>query len=48
MAINPPKRQAPKPKISVIQWLLDSDLRSAPLEMIVGERVIMRKNEWVG
>jgi len=25
MAINPPKRQAPKPKKSVIQWLLDSD-----------------------
>jgi hypothetical protein len=25
MAINPPKRPAPKPKQSVIQWLLDSD-----------------------
>lgn len=25
MAINPPKRQAPKPRKSVIQWLLDSD-----------------------
>ncbi len=26
MAINPPKRQAPEPKKSVIQWLLDSEL----------------------
>jgi hypothetical protein len=25
MATNPPKRQAPKPNRSVIQWLLDSD-----------------------
>ena len=25
MAINSPKRQAPKPKRSVIRWLLDSD-----------------------
>ena len=25
MATNPPERQIPKPKISVIGWLLDSD-----------------------
>src|SRR6266498_3527350 len=25
MTTNPPKRQAPKPNRSVIQWLLDSD-----------------------
>ena len=25
MATNPPKRQAPKPKSAVIEWLLDSD-----------------------
>ena len=25
MATNPPKRQAPKPKRSIIRWLLDSD-----------------------
>ena len=25
MAINPSKRQSPKPEKSVIQWLLDSD-----------------------
>jgi len=25
MAVNPPQRQAPQPKKSVIWWLLDSD-----------------------
>jgi len=48
MAINPPKRQAPKPKDSVIQWLLDSDpsirwqvmrdLIGAPAEDVAAER----------
>ena len=47
MAINPPKRQAPKPKKSVIQWLLDSDpsirwqvmrdLTGAPAEEVAAE-----------
>ena len=48
MATNPPKRQAPKPNRSVIQWLLDSDpsirwqamrdLISAPAEEVAAER----------
>ena len=48
MAINPPKRQAPKPNRSVIQWLLDSDpairwqvmrnLTGAPDEEVAAER----------
>ena len=48
MATNPPKRQAPKPKRSVIQWLLDSDpsirwqvmrdLTGAPAEEVAAER----------
>jgi len=48
MATNPPKRQAPKPKKSVIQWLLDSDpsirwqamrdLIGAPAEEVAAER----------
>ena len=48
MAINPPKRQAPKPTESVIQWLLDSDpsirwqamrdLIGAPAEEVAAER----------
>ena len=48
MATNPPKRQAPKPKRSVIQWLLDSDpsirwqvmrdLIGAPAEEVAAER----------
>jgi hypothetical protein len=48
MAINPPKRQAPKPEESVIAWLLDSDpsirwqvmrdLTGAPEEEVAAER----------
>ena len=48
MATNPPKRHAPKPKISVIRWLLDSDpsvrwqvmrdLTDAPAEEVAAER----------
>src|SRR5215212_5900834 len=48
MTTNPPKRQAPKPKRSVIQWLLDSDpsirwqvmrdLTGAPAEEVAAER----------
>jgi hypothetical protein len=48
MAANPPKRQAPKPNRSVIQWLLDSDpsirwqamrdLIGAPAEEVAAER----------
>ena len=48
MATNPPKRQAPKPKRSVIGWLLDSDpsirwqvmrdLTGAPAEEVAAER----------
>ena len=48
MATNPPKRQVPKPKRSVIQWLLDSDpsirwqvmrdLTGAPAEEVAAER----------
>jgi hypothetical protein len=48
MAINPPKRQAPKPKKSVMQWLLDSDpsirwqvmrnLIGAPADEVAAER----------
>lgn len=48
MAINPPKRQVPKPGKSVIQWLLDSDpsirwqvmrdLTGAPAEEVAAER----------
>ena len=48
MAINLPKRQAPKPDSSVIQWLLDSDpsirwqvmrdLIGAPVEEVAAER----------
>ena len=48
MAINPPKRPAPKPDRSVIQWLLDSDpsirwqvmrdLIGAPAEEVAAER----------
>ncbi len=48
MATNPPKRQAPKPNRSVIQWLLDSDpsirwqamrdLTDAPAEEVAAER----------
>ena len=48
MATNPPKRQAPKPNRSVIQWLLDSDpsirwqvmrdLTDAPADEVADER----------
>jgi hypothetical protein len=48
MATNPPKRQVPKPKRSVIGWLLDSDpsirwqvmrdLTGAPAEDVAAER----------
>ena len=48
MPTNPPKRQAPKPTSSVIQWLLDSDpsirwqamrdLTDAPDEEVAAER----------
>jgi hypothetical protein len=48
MATNPPKRQAPKPKRSVIRWLLDSDpsirwqvmrdLIGAPADEVADER----------
>ena len=48
MATNPPKRQAPKPKSSVIRWLLDSDpsirwqvmrdLTDAPADEVAAER----------
>ena len=48
MATNPPKKQAPKPKRSVIQWLLDSDpsirwqvmrdLIGAPADEVMAER----------
>ena len=48
MATNPPKRQAPKPNRSVIQWLLDSDpsirwqvmrdLIGAPADEVAAER----------
>src|SRR5438045_9604996 len=48
MATNPPKRQAPQPNRSVIQWLLDSDpairwqalrdLLGAPADEVAAER----------
>src|SRR2546428_5621260 len=48
MAINPPKREAPKPQSSVIRWLLDSDpsirwrvmrdLIGAPADEVAAER----------
>src|SRR5690349_12010063 len=48
MPTNPPKRQVPKPKSSVIGWLLDSDpsvrwqvmrdLTDAPAEHVAAER----------
>ena len=48
MATNPPKQQVPKPKRSVIKWLLDSDpsirwqamrdLTDAPDEAVAAER----------
>src|SRR5437867_1054909 len=48
MAINPPKREAPKPQSSIIRWLLDSDpsirwrvmrdLIGAPADEVAAER----------
>ena len=48
MAINPPKRQVPKPKRATLRWLLDSDpslrwqvlrdLTGAPAEQVAAER----------
>ncbi|MEO7838494.1 MAG: hypothetical protein ABIU06_04015 [Anaerolineales bacterium] len=56
MATNPPKRQAPKPKRSVIQWLLDSDpsirwqtmrdLTDAPDEEVAAERSKVATEGW--
>ena len=56
MAINPPKRQAPKPKQSVIQWLLDSDpsirwqvlrdLTDAPAQAVATERARVAREGW--
>ena len=56
MATNPPKRQAPKPNSSVIQWLLDSDpsirwqvmrdLIGAPAEEVAAERARVATEGW--
>src|SRR6266540_6185161 len=56
MATNPPKRQAPKPNRSVIQWLLDSDpsirwqalrnLIGAPAEEVAAERAKVATQGW--
>jgi hypothetical protein len=56
MAINPPKRQAPKPNSSIIQWLLDSDpsirwqtmrdLTDAPAEEVAAERAKVATDGW--
>src|SRR5512134_1704324 len=56
MAIDPPKRQAPKPEKSVIQWLLDSDpsirwqvmqdLIGAPAEEVAAERAKVATEGW--
>jgi hypothetical protein len=56
MAINSPKRQAPKPQKSVIRWLLDSDpsirwqtmrdLTDAPAEEIAAERAKVATEGW--
>ena len=56
MATNPPKRQAPKPNRSVIQWLLDSDpsirwqavrdLIGAPAEEVAAERAKVATEGW--
>src|SRR5512147_1528550 len=56
MAINPPKRQAPKPKRSVIQWLLDSDpsirwqvmqdLTGASSQEVAAERAKVAREGW--
>src|SRR5919106_3986951 len=56
MATTPPKRQAPKPNSSVIQWLLDSDpsirwqvmrdLIGAPAEEVAAERARVATEGW--
>jgi hypothetical protein len=56
MATNPPKRQAPQPNQSVIQWLLDSDpsirwqvmqdLIGAPTEEVAAERAKVATHGW--
>ena len=56
MTPDPPKRQAPKPKISVIRWLLDSDpsirwqvmrdLIGAPAEEVATERAKVATQGW--
>ena len=56
MAINPPKRQVPKPNRSVIQWLLDSDpsirwqamrdLLGAPADQVAAERAKVATEGW--
>jgi hypothetical protein len=56
MPTNPPKRQAPKPDSSVIQWLLDADpsirwqalrdLTDAPDEEVAAERARVATEGW--
>src|SRR4026209_3023719 len=56
MATNPPKRQAPGPERSVIQWLLDSDpsirwqamrdLTDAPDQEVAAERAKVATQGW--
>ena len=56
MATNPPKRQAPTPKRSVIDWLLDSDpsilwqvmrdLTDAPAHEVAAERARIATEGW--
>jgi hypothetical protein len=56
MATNPPRRQGPNPKRSVIQWLLDSDpsirwqvmrdLTAAPKEEVAAERAKVAVEGW--
>jgi hypothetical protein len=56
MATNSPKRQVPKPKKSVIQWLLDSDpsirwqvmrdLTDAPADEVAAERAKVATEGW--
>ena len=56
MATNPPKRQAPQPKSSVIHWLLDSDpsirwqvlrdLTGAPAQEVAAERARVATEGW--
>src|SRR5512133_399278 len=56
MAINLPKRQPPKPKKSVVRWVLDSDpsirwqamqdLTNAPDEEVAAERAKVATEGW--